>query len=895
MTSGSALRQALAAVDLAYTEPPRACRLAQVVLAAAGDDHEPASVAERALGMAQTALGELAEAEPHLRTAIGLAEAAGLPVRAAEARGSLAYLLTLSGRSAEAFAEFERAAPALHGPAAAKLRMLRALVLTELGRFAEAVGGFDDALGTLADSGGDPLLEGDIRNNRGLTHIHRRDWAAAEDDLNRAEELYLATGHLGKTATVYHNRGWVAAVRGDLPAALSAYDEAARRYHESGRDPGLLPIERAEALLSVLLIAEARRAAELAVVRFTHQRNAVDAVQARLLLARAALLDGDLATAGGEAEKARRSALRQQRPGWAALASYLALRARWEGGEYTQAAMRSGRRAAAALSRAGWVTEAVDAQLIVARIAIEVGQPELARRELAEVDGAHRDGSAQLRARAWHARALLRLSEGDSAAAERALLAGMRVLEQFRASLGATELRVHASGHAGELARTGMRHAMDKGDPASILLWAERWRAGALMHRPARPADDAGLALGLAELRQVVAEIGSTAALGGDTGSLLRRQAALEEEVRRRSRRAGARGIDVGAPLSVTRLREALGRTALVEYFVIDGELHAIVVTGRRVLLRHLGTAAPAESDLAALRHGMRRLAYEVGSALSLSAAAYLVEHKAKCLDAVLLEPLLADIGDAPLVIVPTGALHAMPWAALPSCAGRAVSVAPSAALWHRAATTMPRPATSPDRGGAALPAATGTGTRVFASGPGLPHAAAEVVALARRYPDARRFTGRNARVDAVTRALDGADLAHIAAHGHFRADNPLFSSIQLIDGPLTVYDLESLTRPPRHVVLSACESGLPAVHPGDELLGLAAALLAMGTKSLVATVVPVPDDASRPLMLHLHRFLREGKDPAAALALAQTKLGGAGQDGAARVAANGFLCFGAG
>jgi CHAT domain-containing protein len=116
-----------------------------------------------------------------------------------------------------------------------------------------------------------------------------------------------------------------------------------------------------------------------------------------------------------------------------------------------------------------------------------------------------------------------------------------------------------------------------------------------------------------------------------------------------------------------------------------------------------------------------------------------------------------------------------------------------------------------------------------------------------------------------------------------------------LIDGPLTVYDLESLTRPPRHVVLSACESGLPAVHPGDELLGLAAALLAMGTKSLVATVVPVPDDASRPLMLHLHRFLREGKDPAAALALAQTKLGGPGQGGAARVAANGFLCFGAG
>ena len=155
-------------------------------------------------------------------------------------------------------------------------------------------------------------------------------------------------------------------------------------------------------------------------------------------------------------------------------------------------------------------------------------------------------------------------------------------------------------------------------------------------------------------------------------------------------------------------------------------------------------------------------------------------------------------------------------------------------------------------------------------------------------------MTGQRATVDRVITALDGAGLAHIAAHGHFRSDNPLFSSLQLQDGPLTVHDLEGLRQAPRHVVLSACESGLPTVHPGDEVVGLAAALLALGTSSLIATVAPIPDEASRPLMLRFHGHLRRGLTPAAALAVAQQELLLLGSP-ADRAAAAGFVCFGAG
>ncbi len=863
--------RAHAALELAVTEPARAVRLASGL---ANGAPEVAAVAGRALGMAYTALGRLVPAERHLRAAIGSADGASLTGRAAEARGSLAYVLTLAGRTADALAEIEVAAPVLRDVPAARLAMLRALILTELARFDEAVAGFAQALEILARAGGDDVLEADIRTNRSILRAHLRDWQGADEDLRRAAAAYTASDHSGRMAMVCHNRGLAAAVRGDLPAAFAAFDEAAVRYRAAGRDLGLLPVEHAEALLSVRLVGEARAAAELAIAEYSRQHNAVDLVQARLLLAQAALLSDDPATARAEAERARRSAVRQRRPGWVALAAYVVLRARWAAGERDPAALRSGRRAVAALAAAGWLAAAMDARLIVARTALALGRTGIATRELAAAAPARSTGPAELRARAWHALALLRLANGDPRGARAALRAGMRVVDAFRASLGAAELRVHASGHAAELAELGLRLALESGRAGQVLLWAERWRAGALLLRPARPPDDAALAADLAQLRQVAVDLATAAAAGGDPAPLLRRQSTVEQRVRARSRHASGTHAPV-PPVVATALRAALGERALVEYVEHAGTLWAVTVAGGRTRLRTLGPVAAVAEQVDALRFGLRSAGYRLGSARSAAAAVTLITRRAQRLDRLLLAPLAADLGERELVIVPTGPLHALPWPALPGCAGRPVSVAPSAALWHRAQRTASH------------------GHRVFAAGPGLPHATAEVAALARRR-SGLRFTGRRARAEAVTAALDGAGLAHIAAHGTFRADNPLFSALHLADGPLTVYDLERLATPPRHLVLSACDSGLPAVHPGDELLGLAAALLGLGTRSLVATVVPVPDRTSRPLMLRLHRHLDAGLGPAAALHRAQRDI--ARQDDVlARVTALGFVCFGAG
>jgi CHAT domain-containing protein len=199
---------------------------------------------------------------------------------------------------------------------------------------------------------------------------------------------------------------------------------------------------------------------------------------------------------------------------------------------------------------------------------------------------------------------------------------------------------------------------------------------------------------------------------------------------------------------------------------------------------------------------------------------------------------------------VPTGPLHAAPWQ-LVAGAGLVVAVAPSAALWLRA-RAVPVPQLGPV---------------VLVAGPGLPGALEEVDAIGRRYPGCTTLRGSAATVEAVSASIDGARIVHLAAHGDIRPDSPLFSSFRLVDGPGTVYDLEGLRRPPVVMVMSSCDSAVSEVDPGDELLGLAASLLGMGTRSAIAAVAPIPDLSTVTLMDRLHEQLAAGVSPGAALA----------------------------
>jgi CHAT domain-containing protein len=250
-------------------------------------------------------------------------------------------------------------------------------------------------------------------------------------------------------------------------------------------------------------------------------------------------------------------------------------------------------------------------------------------------------------------------------------------------------------------------------------------------------------------------------------------------------------------------------------------------------------------------------------------------KHRGAKLEDSLLGDAVVGLGDAPVVIIPPGRLRAVPWTLMPSLRDRAVTVAPSAATWLRARRMTPP---SPQH-------------TALVVGPGLASQGAEVEPLGARYPGAVMLGHGSATAEGVLGALDGAWLAHIAAHGSFRADNPMFSSILLDDGPLTVHDFERLGRAPYRLVLAGCDSGVAAPVGADELLGLVSSLVPLGAAGIVASILPVNDRAVVPLMLALHDALQRGAPLAEALLAARRA---AGDDPSAEATAHSFMALGA-
>jgi tetratricopeptide (TPR) repeat protein len=866
--SRSAASVAGEAVRLAAIDSRRALELASEARTAlqAAPDPSAAPVVERALGLVGIELGRMPDAVRHLRRAVRLADAAGLRAEAAEARLDLSVALMLHGRPESGLAEAERARAVLKGPVAARSLMRRALILQRRGLYREALDGYRQALAYLRRAG-DTEYEAKLLCNRGVLHAFRGAFAAAEADLLRAERLHSEAGRPLQAAHIHHNLAWLAARRGDAPAALAPDEE----YRRLGSDRGVLLHDRCEVLLSVNLVAESRQAAEQAVAELERSQLDSDLPEARLTLSHAALLDGDPETAREQARLADRTFTRQDRGAWASLARAATLRAAWAGGDRSAALLRSARRTADDLAARGWAGEALDARIIAGRAALERGEDAVAADELARAGAARRRGPVRLRVAAWHAEALLRAARGNPAGARSAVAAGLRVVEAHRAALGATELRAQAAAHAAELAAIGVRLAVESGRARTVLAASERSRAGTWEVRPPRPPLDSELAGELAELRRVAGEIRTTVLDGGDPAPLLHRQWQLETAVRRRSHHA--RGTARGSPGAIPpieRLFERLGDRALVSYAESGGRLVAVTLAGGRARLRDLGPADVPAHELAMLTFALRRLAAGHGRPATVHALTDTAAEAARRLDALLLGPFGRELDGRSLVLVPTAALHATPWAELASCAGRPVTVAPSATLWDRCSDAAGRrPAGAP----------------LLVAGPGLPEAAAEVRELGAQYPDAVCLVGDAATADAVGAAFGRAELAHIATHGRFRGDNPLFSALDVGDGPLTVYDLEAAGGVPDRLILSACDSALGAVVGGQELMGLLSALFTLGTRTVVGSVVPVRDDHTRHLMVRLHRRLRAGRSPAEALAECQAGL----------ASASAFVCFGAG
>jgi tetratricopeptide (TPR) repeat protein len=854
-------------LPLALSRPKDALKRARAVLAA---DPPPldASIAHQAIGIVLREFGDIEAAIRELRVARRLARQAarrsGSAEREVDVLATLGVALVFAGRTASGRQALNTAARRSTGQLHGRVLLRRGGALLVLGHHRAALADLNGAIGALrlAD---DPMWEARALTERAFSYLALGSVRRAAADLRRAEHLFRLVGQELESADATVHRGVLALRIGDLPAALTCFDQAAERFDQLGTPDPNLSIQRCAALLAAGLPQDALPEADEAIARVERTRGQ-PTKRAELLLtgARCALAAGRPAEALDRAAEAGRLFDRQHRRWWRAHAQLARVLAGFNAGPPTGALLRDARRCVqelAALSS----PESPLAHLYAGRIALGLGRTDLADRYLATAARSRRHGPALTRAVAWLAEALRAEAAGNPRRLTRACRLGLAVIDEHRGSLGSSELRAQSTAHGAELAALGQRQALRLGRPRLLLAWSERWRASALAVPPVRPPDDEELRADLAAMRDVTSRLERALADGLPTAALHREQSRLERAVRARALRTGAsRGSAGGsgmAEFAVAELLQELGDDRLLELVEVDGDLHVLVCGGGRVRRFAAGRIDEAAREVEYARFELTRLAYGLSAAAPATVLDRLVSVGA-ALDRLLLGEAARHLQrDTEVIIVPPGRLHAVPWALLPSLRHRTVSIAPSATSWLRVrrATAM--------AGGSAGGSA--DGPVVLVRGPELASQGAEVPRLAADYAESAKLTvlgGGTATTAGVLDAIDGARLAHIAAHGTFRADSPLFSALRLDDGPLTVYDLERLRRAPHQIVLSSCDSGLVAPAGADELLGLASSLIPLGTAGIVASVVPVNDRAVVPLMTALHRELRGGAGLARAL-----------------------------
>ena len=755
------------------------------------------------------------------------------------------------------------------------LLLQRGLLFMRTWRRDEALKALDEAVARLDGNPAETYNLASALLNRSFVHLNVGDVRRARADLVWCRRVATDGGHEVVAAKAVHNLGYCDLLAGDIPAALRLFTEAARAYQVSA--PGNLPVlamDKARALLAAGLATDAASELDSAMAAFRKQRLDYDLAEAELARSEAALAAGEPDTARRWAAAAERRFRRQGNDACACLAELIRLRSR---------AISSGGRApisAEALRLAGRLRglrlayDADLAELLAARALLAAGRPGEARRLITGPRHGRTPPPLTVSLLRRLARAELAEREGRPGAALAELRAGLAMVQDRRGRLGSIDLQTGTAALGARLAATGLRIALDRGSAPLVFAWLERSRAQAFRVRPVRPPADPQAAADLAELRQLSYLIREAELAGRHDPVMIARHSALQREVREHGWRAS--GFREAAPQAnlgeVNAALEESGQS-LVSILVGPGGMQAVVLRRGIVRLIRLGdfeAAAEAARRLTADLDALagRRLPVRLETVIRES-----IRQQTAVLTAEIIAPLRSSIGDDGIVVVPAGVLASIPWHVLPDLRGRPVTVCPSASSWLAAW-----------RRGKASAAEREAGPPLVVAGPDLEHAAWEATEVAKVYPGCRPLLAEAATVSATLHALDGAPLAHLAAHGHHDRENFLFSRLDLADGPLMAYDIQQLTAAPRHVVLSSCDVGRTVVRPGEEVLGFTAALLYNGTATVISSVTRVADAAAVGMMTSYHRLLAAGARPAEALA-----------DAALTEQFSPFVCFGGG
>jgi len=519
------------------------------------------------------------------------------------------------------------------------------------------------------------------------------------------------------------------------------------------------------------------------------------------------------------------------------------------------------------LDEFGWPAEAVSIRVSAAELAVRAGDPVLAERHLQSSAAMRARGRPDRRANVWLATAMLRRLQGNDVGAARAVDAGLRTVLDYQSSVGATDLRVGAAVHAEELGRLGVELAIDTKKPRRILVAAERLRAtafGRTLPGPAAHEQLRGERSRLRELQAMREPMAYDQRLHDEIQQQERRLQNLARQIR------GAGGTR--STLDLAQLFASLDEAQLVEFVEHRGTFGAITVTSGRCRFHELTPLNAIQDAIETAQFSLQRAGREGASPASAAAAFQSFDDCMQTIDDLLVRPL--RLTSDRVLLVPSGILQNVAWSALPSLAHRNLSITPSAHRW-----SLRRPGR------------TATGEVRLIVGPDLQYGEAELAVVAARYATSKQLSGERATASAALALLDHAGIAHVSCHGSFRSDSPMFSSLHMFDGALSVYDLEELQSPPDLVVLPACNAAMTDARSGEQVVGTTSALLGIGVRTVIAPMSTINDRATVAVMARFHAALSDCGDGAQALRSVREEIPADAEPATAAVAAS-LVCM---
>lgn len=510
----------------------------------------------------------------------------------------------------------------------------------------------------------------------------------------------------------------------------------------------------------------------------------------------------------------------------------------------------------------------------------------------------------QLRYRLDERRGRLRRLQGRTDEAEKSLLSAIEGIENLKDSVRQDSVRasflqdktvayeellylyLQRSGDTEE--REGIEETKNPGDVLKAFEVSERAKSRALLdlltgtsesHLPGGSEGDAGseagsrLAAAQGELNATYNRIFERA--GGDSEAgvalpeLNRRAVELEAEIGLIRLRLDATGSDDPDPFQAPGSDEFLTEkippgTTLLAYHVLGDEILTFIVSGGEVRVRRrVGSVGRVRELLRKLDSQWDR--FRSGQSFSGRQMAMLEKSTNRVLGALYdevlrpVEQLLPATGR--LAIVPHGPLHQAPFHAFFDGERHLlerfeISYAPSTSVFALCQDKESR--------GTESMVAVGVSDEL------IPTAREEARTVAGLFAESELLLDERATPESLEAAVPGCGILHLACHGMFRSDNPMFSALKLNEGWLLASDVTKLDLDGATVTLSACESGRNVVVGGDEILGLTRAFLGARAATLLVSLWIVHDHTTAPLMQHFYEALRTGIPPAQALREAQ-------------------------